>query len=124
MKTRRDINIEENLRRWQLELDVFATMLKGLNKLKIKRIDLTGHNRNDHESELLTSGMYYLYCREGRWGLGTAFHMADRSWQISNGYLQFNLRHLDVVFEIELPIIPESPLGTLDVPDYDEDNNE
>jgi hypothetical protein len=117
-KSDKEIN-KENLKRWQEESNYFSKLLPDLKSLKLKRIDITG-DRNDSKHPDIDKMKWYLLCDNGCWWL-TRPSEQWYGWVFPIGWSSIQLRHIDILFEIELPIIPKNPLGRVPYPEDEEE---
>lgn len=127
MKTyTRDEACTENWKRYDEERNVvYPSMLTNFNSLSLRRIDITGKDRNNHESSDIDKTKYYLIGYSGQWKISKAYRdYWDKGWQFDVGSYRTGLRLLDILFElVDMPSYESDPLGRVE-PEYDEEDDD
>jgi len=122
-----DYVIKANNKRMEEEKAViFPTMFKQLNSLRLKRIDLSKNDFNNHEHKDVIKGRYYLVGARGYWVIAKSDrNYWDKGWTFSTDMMDNELGHIDFLFEISnLENYEKAPLGRLErVNSYEDDED-
>lgn len=100
--------------------EIFPKMLTDLKSLKLKRIDVVTGDRNNHKSDLLKKGTFYLVGYSGQWTISKALRMRDGDWEVQTRSYSIGIGMVDFLFEIKsLSEYESEPLGRVES-SYDE----
>jgi len=123
-----EIFLENWNRRDRERNEIFPTLLPDFNSLQLKRIDITGYDRNNHSCKNINKHSLYLCAYVGGWHLGKMYGNYNHTgWEFDMGSFYVPLRSLDMVFEVvNMPKYEHEPLGRLEsvensYDDYDEE---